>query len=309
MTESTMVLIEQVLMMFVLMAVGFLLFKMKVIDTKGAAQMADVVVYVSTPALTVSALSIPFDATVILNALFCFVVTLGIMIGSAGIARLVFKETPESGLSRYGVVFSNVGFIGIPLVRSVLGEQYVFGLTACNLSYTVLLWTYGIVLISGDKSQVSIKNILINPAVFSIAIGLVCFCTGLRFPAPVEDAIVSLGDINTGLVMLVLGTYVAQVDFRQLIVRKRIYAVSLMRLVMVPLLTIGVLMLFPFVEFETRLTVLIALATPVAALAAVFSKKFDRCSELGIGLVSMSTVLSLVTMPLMLMAGLAVLAA
>lgn len=305
MAESVGVLINQIIMMFILMIVGFILFRIRMITAHGASQMADVVIYVSTPALTVQSLMVAFDMAVIYNALFSFAITMVLLAVSIALATLIFRK-PESGLSRYGVVFSNCGFIGIPLVRSILGSEYVFALTACNLAFTCLVWTYGVVQISGDRSQASIKQVLANPAIVSIVIGLICFCTGLRFPAAADFAIDSLGDINTGLVMLVLGTYLGQVDFRRLIVQRRVYEVAALRLLVLPLVAVAVLALFPMVDTGTRLTVLIAYAAPVAALAAVFSKKFRANAELGIGLVAMTTLLSMVTMPIVLSVAFAV---
>lgn len=299
MAESTGILLNQILMMFLLMICGLALYRIRMISARGASQMADVVIYVSTPALTVQSMMIPFAPGIIFDAVFCFVVTLALLVATIAFAHLVFRKK-ESGLSRYGVVFSNCGFIGIPLVRSILGPEYVFGLTVCNLAFTILVWTYGVVEISGDRSQVSVKRIIMNPAIVSLVVGLVCFCTGWRFPEPVDMAFDSLGDINTGLVMLVLGTYLGQVDFQRIVTQARIYQVSLLRLLVVPIATIGVLMLFPQVSVPVRMTVVIVMAAPVAALAAVFSKKFSSNAELGIGLVAMTTLLSMVTMPLVL---------
>lgn len=305
MSESTIVLINQIIMMFIIMMLGLVLYKIKWIDASGAAQMADVVIYVSTPCLTVQSLFVAFDPEVLVNALFCFLVTFIIMLVSIVLAHGVFRK-PESGLARYGVVFSNCGFIGIPLVRSVLGPEMVFQLTASNLASTILVWTYGVLQISGDKSQVAVKNILLNPAIFSLFIGLACFFTGFRFPEPVTMAIDGLGDINTGLVMLVLGTYLGQVDFQRLIVQPRMYQVSALRLIVVPLFSVGVMMLFPMVDASVRLTVVIAIAAPAAALTAVFAKKYGKDSELGVGLVAFTTLLSMVTMPVILSLALAV---
>lgn len=299
MSESVGVLINQTVMMFILMIVGLVLYRIKMISARGASQMADVVIYVSTPALTLQSLMVEFDMGVIYNALFAGGVTFALMFVAIALVSVVFRK-PEQGLARCSVVFSNCGFIGIPLVRSILGPEHIFTLTACNLAFTCLMWTYGVAQISGDKSQASLKQVLANPAIVAVVVGLVCFVTGWRFPEPVTLAIESLGDINTGLVMLVLGTYLGQVDFQRIITRARVYQVAFLRLIAIPLLTIAVLMLFPMVDEGTRMTVLIAYATPVASLAAVLSKKYKANAEMGIGLVAMTTLMSMVTMPLIL---------
>lgn len=291
-------LVGQILIMFVIMGIGFVLYKMKVINDAGATQMANVVIYVAYPCITLRTLMVDFDPQKIAAAGFCFVFTFVVTMVSIPLTRLFFK--PSEGVARYGAIFSNSGFIGVPIVQGVFGQEYVFYLSIGVSCLTFVIWTYGVWLVSGDKSQMSFKNCVKNPNLIMICIGLVCFCLSIHPPALMATILDDLGALNSGLVMLVLGAYLAQSDIRAMVTSKNAYLVSFVRLIVIPLIVIAGLAMFPMIEAKVRLTMLIALGAPVASFAAILADKFGGNYKFGISLVTLSTLLSLVTMPAML---------
>lgn len=166
-------LINQIVIMFILMAIGYVLYRMKIIDRKGTSQMANVVIYVAYPCITLRTLMVDFEPNMIRDAGFCFVLTVVVTLISIPLTRLFFKK--EDGVARYGAIFSNSGFIGVPIVMGVFGSEYVFYLSIGVSCLTFFIWTYGVWLVSGDKSQMSFKNCITNPNLIMILIGLVCF--------------------------------------------------------------------------------------------------------------------------------------
>lgn len=291
-------LINQIVIMFILMAIGYALYRMKIIDRKGTSQMANVVIYVAYPCITLRTLMVDFDPNMIRDARFCFVFTVVVTLISIPLTRLFFKK--EDGVARYGAIFSNSGFIGVPIVMGVFGSEYVFYLSIGVSCLTFFIWTYGVWLVSGDKSQMSLKNCITNPNLIMILVGLVCFFFSIHSPALMATILDDLGALNTGLVMLVLGAYLAQSDMRAVVTSKKAYLVSLVRLVIIPAIVVGILALFPWIDAKIRLTMLIALGAPVASFAAILSEKYGGNYKFGIGLVTLSTILSLITMPIML---------
>lgn len=182
-----------------------------------------------------------------------------------------------------------------------LGDEYVFYLSMGVVALNIGVWTYGVWLISGDKNEMSLKNMLFNPNIIAIGVGLVFFLLPLPVPSFGRDVFQTLGDINTGLVMVVLGSYLAQSDLKAMISNKEIYLVCLVRLILIPAIGICLLALFPFVPIEVRLTMLVVIGTPAAALTALLSEKYGKDYLFGIGVVTASTLLSLVIMPLQFM--------
>lgn len=290
-------LIQQVVIMAALMALGFLLRRRGMIDQSGTSQLSDLVLYVANPVLIVQSLMMPFDATKVYDGAWCAVVT-GVIMGLTIIAtQRVFA--PEQSVARFGVIFSNCGFIGIPLVQSVLGTEYVFYLSLCNMVQTVLIWTYGVLLMSGDRGEISFARVVLNPCIIALALGLLCFAFSFEAPEPLDALLTPVSDLNTGLVMIVLGSYLASADLRSMVRSRLVYESSLLRLVGVPLALTALLAAVPMSGADVKIAVIVTLATPAASTTAMFADKYGRDYRLGSGIVAMSAILSLLTMPVL----------
>lgn len=297
------IMISQTVAMFLMMAVGILLFKTKHLDNQGAAQMANVALYVAGPAITITAFATTFDAEKLVEGGLCMLLTVLFTLGSAAIGWLVYRDRQR--ISQMGIMISNMGFMGIPLVQVVLGEEYVFYVSACIAAQIPITFTYGIWLISQDKGEVSPKRILSNPAIIAVFVGVALFFASIELDGITKATASGLSGLNTGLAMIVLGSYLAQADLRGILRNKNLYLTHFIRLVVVPLIIVAILWVMPL-STPIKLTLLIAFAAPSGTVAAIFPQMFNKDYRFGAGLVSSSTLLSLLTMPIMLSIGLMV---
>lgn len=302
--ETMPIMINQTIAMFLMMAVGIVLFKSKRLDNQGAAQMANVALYVAGPAITITAFATTFSMDKLIEGGLCMLLTVIFTLGSAGIGWLVYRDRQR--ISQMGIMISNMGFMGIPLVQAVLGEEYVFYVSACIAAQVPITFSYGIWLISQDKSQVSPKRVLSNPAVIAVFVGVVLFLCSFELTGVAKATASGLSGLNTGLAMIVLGSYLAQSDLRGILRNKNLYLTHVIRLVLVPLIIIAILWLSPL-STPIKLTLLIAFAAPSGTVTAIFPQMFGKDYRFGAGLVSSSTLFSLITMPIMLGIGLMVL--
>lgn len=294
---------NQVVVMFLIMALGFVLYRVRFLNRAGVSQLSDIVLYVANPAIVFTSLLRNYDPSLLVNAGYAILAAALALGASILLANLVFRDRARrlGMVSRFAVIYSNSSFIGLPLAQATLGPDCVFYMSAANLVLTVLLWTHGVWLMSGDKGEIAPKKVLTNPIILALLAGLVCFFLSWQPPEVVTQAIDSLGSLNTGLVMLVLGAYLGMCDLRRVLRDARIYAVSALRLVVVPLITMAILVLLPNVDTNVALTVLVFESCPVGALASLFSHKYANGGEdYGTGLVALSTVFSLATIPLVL---------
>lgn len=303
MGQTMSIMVTQTVAMFLMMAIGIALHMAHYLDRKGAQQLASIAVYVATPAVVVNSLATDFSWDKLANAGICAVLCVVLTLGSAAIAWLVYRDRQR--ISQFAIMISNMGFIGIPLVQSVLGEEYVFYVSAAIAAQVPISWTYGIWLVSQDKSLMSPRKVLTNPSVIAMAVGIVLFFCSVNLSGVLEVTAVDMGNLNTGLAMLVLGSYLAETDFRSILRNKNVYLTNVIRLVVVPLATIALLAPLP-VAHEAKLVMLIAFAAPCGTTTAMFSQMFGGDYRLGAGLVSVSTLLSMATMPAMLFLGLLV---
>ncbi len=294
--EIVLLLLKQNLIMLVYLLIGYLLYKKKLVSKQGSADMGRLLLYVIMPVAIIKSYIRDYSMELLEGLAVSFVLALLSLILSVVISRLLFKK--EEGVERFGAAFSNAGFIGIPLVQMTLGAEAVFYVASFVAILNILQWTYGLLVMTGDHSVISIKKICTNPIVISFLIGLFLFFVPITIPETITDIISTLSSMNGPVAMIVLGVYLAQVSLKTLFTDKLAYKCSAVRLLLIPALTI-VLMLFVPNQYQTiKLTVLIAAAAPVGSNVAIFAQLYDQDYTRAVKEVCLSTLLSIVTLPI-----------
>lgn len=292
-----MILIQQILVMVVMMAVGVVLTKVDMLDEHGVAQLSNIALYVATPCVIVRAFAIDYDPVQLATGGVVVGVFTLLTVISIVIARIVCGRVDRVG--QYAVIFSNLGFIGIPIITSLLGAEYVFYVTMTMAVATLFCWTYGVYLMSGDLNQVSLKKIITNPAVISLGVGLALFFAPVELPFVIDEALDTLGSLNTGLAMLVLGANLGASNIGLMVSDHRLYKASVLRLIVVPLVSVPVLLIAPL-SYEVKMTLFVLMAAPAGTATAMFAQMFGADYHYGTGLSIMTTLLSMLSMPVML---------
>lgn len=291
------ILIQQILVMVVMMAVGVVLAKIKMLDEHGVAQLSNLALYVSTPAVVISSLAIEFDkgqlATGGLVMLF-FLISLVI---AAVVGRIGCGSADRVG--QFAVAFSNSGFVGIPLIQGILGEEYTFFVTMTMVIGTVIFWTYGVYLMSGDKSEVSVKKIVTNPNFIAVVIGMCLFFAPIKLPYIFDAALTGMKNLNTGLGMIILGANLGASNVMLMVTDTRLYKACILRLIVAPLVTLAALFFMP-ASFEVRMVLMIVAAAPAASATSMLAQKYGADYQYGTGLAIGTTILSMVSMPIVL---------
>jgi hypothetical protein len=292
-------------MMFLLMGVGYLLYRRHFLTEGGISQMSDLVLFVANPVLIAKALMRPFDAAVFQGALWVAAVSVATLLLSIVLGFIAYRDPQDrhAAMGRFSTIFSNTGFIGIPLAQATVGTDGVFYVAVANTVQMVFMWTYGVFLASGDRTQVAPRKVLTNPSVIAMVVGLGCFLISWEPPQIVMNALTSLGNLNTGLVMLVLGANLAQCQLASLVRDAAIWKACALRLVVMPLLTLAILFLLPRTGIAAQTVVIMYQAMPVAAAASLFAHTYGRDGDFATGVVALSTLCSLASMPLMLFIG------
>ena len=196
------ILITQVLAMLVMLSVGYVSYRAHLLSDAGVGDLANVVMYVASPAVMVTSFLGAFRVEKLVNAGACALLTIVILLMCALVARIFCGG--EGRISRFGVIFSNTGFVGIPLVQSILGQEYVLYVTVCIAVSIFFVWTYGVYLVTGSFQEVSLAKVLTNPAVTTLFLGFALFLLSVRLPDFLSVACSTLGSINTGGAMIVL---------------------------------------------------------------------------------------------------------
>lgn len=288
------IILNQVLIMFVIMSIGFVAFKIKFLTMLAIKQMADVVLYIATPALIINSLRLNISPTmrlnVLLTALFAFVTMVVVLL----FAKFVFAN---DAMKQFAISFGNTGFIGIPIVQALLGGEAVVYIAMFIAVINLVVWTYGVSMIAGENADLKWQTVVMNPNNLALFIGTLLTVIPVTMPRFLSDTFEIVSQMNLPLIMIVLGCYLAESHLASLFNRVDFYSVCLLRIVAVPLLVMFLLWPISFISPVIKLVLVIAHATPGAVLLAVFSKKYQNDYNFAIGVVGVTTLLSLVSMP------------
>ena len=290
---------QQVLVLFILIAVGFVCGKKGVITEHASKVMTDIVLYVVTPCVMVSAFQRAFSMEALGQVGLAALTAAVIICVSIFLCRLVFrsKDVNRRKVLQFAVIFSNCGFMSLPLQKQLLGEDGWFFGSIFVAVFNIFVWTYGLVDMSGDKKQLSIKRIALNPGIIGAVAAIILFVLPFQLPPVIAQPITHLSNLNTPVPMLVIGFYLSKADFRKAFTDKGAYLASLFRLIVIPF-TAAFAMLALRMDKTMIIAYTIACAAPTAATTTMFAAKFNRDVELSVSVVTLTTVLSLLTMPL-----------
>ena len=295
--EYGLLITKRISIMFIILLVGVLCYKKGLITKKGTKQLSEVELKLVNPILIFMSYQKDYESAMIKNLLWAFVlsaISFAITIGLSYV--LVGKKNSDYVVERFSMVYSNCGFLGIPLINGVFGSEGVLYLTAYVTLFNFLVWTHGLMTMKGQKDfSPAIKAVKSLP-VIAVFAGLVCYMLQLRLPSVPAQALQYIADMNTPLAMLIAGATIAQSNVLNMIKKPRNYLICLYKLLLLPLIVFAVIRLFGLPEIVVA-TLTIATACPVATTGIMFAltldKNAERCSEL----FSMSTLLSALTLP------------
>ena len=301
MTSYVSVILNQVILMLILVVAGFISFKTHIITGEGNKHLSNLLILLVNPVVIFVSYQRDFSPELLAGLGQAFLLSLlGFGIAMA-VAYLCLRRSGkyDVAVERFSVIYSNCGFMGIPLVMAMLGTEGVFYLTAVMTAFNLIVWTHGLFLFTGT-GQFSIKGLLralCSPAILSVPVGLLCFLLQWRVPQVLYDALEYVSNMNTPLAMLIAGATVAQTNLLKAFARGRIYYVSFLKLLLVPALIVLALSLFPLPQI-VLLTVAVAMASPTATMGTIFAIRYDRNAVYASELFAVTTILSAVSLPL-----------
>lgn len=286
-----------VAVLFVLMGVGAACRRARLLDERSVKGMVDVLLMVVTPCLMIHVFRRPFDPAMLRSLGVAFVCAVAIHAAMIALAAAFLRPSRAAArpVLRVACVFSNAGFMAIPLEQAVLGEKGVFFGVVYVVVFNVLIWSWGLFSMGG---RIDRRTMLVNPGTVGLAVGLPLFLFSVPLPAPIARPVAMLADLNTPLAMLVTGYYLAGARLGAAAREPSAYVAAALRLVVCPLAATAAL--YPFrgaLDREMMLALVIAASAPAAAMVTMFSSKFGRDVDLAVALVSATTLASIATMP------------
>ena len=290
------ILLRQIAIMALLMAVGILLSRRGFLSPQGTKDLGAILLRIIIPCVIVKSYITTYSRERLLELALSAGLALVAFILAMGIAYLVYGKRRR--IENFAAAFCNAGFIGIPLAQAVIGDEGVFYMAASVALLNLFQWTYGVYIMTDRRDSISAKTIAKNPVVIAIVIGIALFLSRLPVPGIVTSTLGYIAGMNTPVAMILMGTYMAKLPWRKLL-DKRAYGCVLLRLVVIPAVVLAVFWALPISNQNVALAAYLAAATPVGANICVFAQQYDCDYEFSVVTVCLSTVLSIVTVPLM----------
>ena len=306
--ENFLLVAKQVAILFVLIGAGAVCRKARLVDEFSVRGMVNVLVTIVTPALIVECFQRPFESSMLAQFAIAFVVAAAMHVFLILLSRLTAHGDENSlPVLRVATVFSNAGFMGIPLEYAILGQRGVFYGIVYVTMFNLFMWTWGLAKMKDEKGRMenggglslsSVLKPLVNPGTVGLLVGLPLFLFSVTLPEIVRTPVKLMSELNTPLAMLVIGYYLAGADFRAVLRSRPAHVAAFIRLVASPLVLVAVFWLLRArLDRSMMLALTIAAAAPVGAMVTMFASKFHRDVDLSVGLVSGTTILSIFTMP------------
>ena len=288
---------SQVVILAVLIAVGFAADKSGIYTEKTARATNNLLFYIITPAVIVhSFLNVEFTVqnakgfllAALIAAVFHTVLSL--------VVPLLYRKADDAAVFRFGTMYGNVGYMGLPLAQAVAGDLGVFYCSAAVAVFNIFAFTHGVRLMRRESGPMPWKKLILNPGAIGILIGLPLFLLNVTLPEVIAAPVNYIGSLNTPMAMMMLGTYLANTDLVDMFKRKENYLAACLKLLVWPLTSITALYLLG-VRGELLLASAVFLAAPTATNTVMFSAKYGHNAGTASKLCGFTTMLAIITMP------------
>ena len=321
-------LIFNVGLLFLMMLPGVIMKKCR-LSTDGLGKgLSNLVLYVAQPALIFLAYLRPYDSNILKTAIEVLMFSVVAHALFALVAMLCFKKAPDAArrMLRFATIFSNAAFMGIPLIEAVMGSEATLYASIYNITFNLFLWSLGVHICTvptdenedgvideseiarvHKKSEASLKKAILHPVTLAAFLGLIFFFLPIDtyVPTIIIDALSMLKGLVAPLSMVVLGLRLADLKLKGLFTDKNMYLFLALRHIALPALVFAIMRLLILAGFaisDTALTVMMIMtSTPAASSATMFAEKYDCDAAYVSRLVAISTILSIATMPLMIL--------
>ena len=292
--ELSVLLAEQIVVIFLMMAIGYVIVKIRLFKTEDSSVLSNLVVYICFPCVIINSFQIELTARTAKGLLLAVAAAAAAHAFMLLAVWILEKPLRLNSIEKVSIIYTNAGYLVIPLVSAVLGEEWVFYTTAFLLVQNLLTWTHGVSVLKGESER-NYRKILLNPNIIALAAGILLFAAQIRLPAVLASCVESMSGLVTPASMLVIGMVIGDVDLGWVFCQKRPYLICLIRLVVIPLAERAGL--HADAEY-ILLIVLIAVAAPVAAIITQLAQIYDRDVRYASVINVMSVVFCIFTMPL-----------
>lgn len=297
---------NQLGILFTLMLFGYILGKVRILNEQMVGGFSSFIVKVAMPAMIINGMLIPLSYEKLRQGAAAFAISVVFYLVTYLVAsylpRILTKDRKGQNAYSFAIMFSNVGFMGYPVLSAIFGDDAIFITSIYNISFNILVYTIGVRFARGSKEEKEPFSfrVLINPGTIASLIGLVLFIISLPLPQFIVGSINAVGGLSTPLSMIVIGAMLSDLRVGNIFGKIGIYILSSIRLIVLPLIVLIVLKFILKVEDPMLIGIPVVIAgMPVASNAAMMLRQYDGDFQFASELILVSTLFSGITIPIL----------
>ncbi|WP_294581919.1 AEC family transporter [uncultured Thomasclavelia sp.] len=301
---DVMVVINQMLQLFIIIGLGYFMQKKKILNDEINSKLNYIVISITTPAMIFSSVcttTIDDKNMVIYTLIVATAVYIALPIISFLLVKIMRIPMRQKGLYMFMTIFSNIGFMGFPIMKALFGNDAVFYTALFNILFNLEVFTLGVILINyGNNVRMKLdpKNLL-SPGVVSSIIAVFIYFLEIPIPGVLANCFEMVGDMTTPLAMMIIGATLANIELKSLFTELRLYYFTVVKQVILPIVVFPIIAFFirdPLIQGIT----LVNIAMPVGNSAVLFAKQYGGDVELAAKSIFITTLVSVFTIPLVI---------
>ena len=301
--QISLLLMEEIVKLFVIMFMGYAVVKAGLMKSSESKSVSVILVYLVIPCVIIKAFQVDYTPDVQKGLFLAIAAAVAIHILFLLITVLLKKVFQMDVIEQATSIYSNAGILVIPLVQELLGQDYVIYSSAYIAVQLILLWTQGKNMLC-EEEKLEWKKVFLNVNIISIIAGIVLFLFRIKLPAGVQDVLGMMNNMIGPLGMLLAGMAIAEVPLKSIFTKRRNYLSVVFRLLLYPVLGLFLMKAIQIIvnlenSSQILLTVYLACVTPACASVTSMAQLYDKDAAYASSLYVLTTLLSIVTMPVM----------
>lgn len=302
--ETSLLLAEKIAQLTLIVLMGIALVKFKLLKPADSYPLSVITLYLISPAVMIHAFQVDYTPEILDGLWLSVKLALLFNFSLIVLGKLLAKIFKLDILEQAAVIYTNAGNLIIPVVLAVFGAEWLIYTAGYLIVQTVLFWTHLRVMFAG-RSQMSVKKIFTNVNILSIAVGLFMFAFQIKLPSVVDNALANVGSMIGPVAMMIAGMLIASLPLKEIIASKRIYLVTFLRLILMPLVLLVMIKLFGLAEQNShnQTVVLISFLATISSSAATVTQMavlYQKNPQKASAIYGITTLLCVVSMPLMI---------
>ena len=299
--ESFLRMLNAQMILLVYLAVGMYCMKVGLIDRDSKEKLVDIILRITLPCMIFNSFNNPLTPEVMKQTALILVVAVSISILSFFLGKVIYNKYPQKKKSilQYCTLVNNSGFLGMPMVSAVYGSEGLFAASIFIIPNRIFMWTAGLAMFTTADFRTKCKNILLNPCIVTVFLGIARRITGFPVPEFLDTAIANTDAVTTPLSMMVIGTMLIGVPWKKLL-EPSIFRLAFVRLIALPLVALYILNLIDAQPLLAGVS-LILTGMPAGSTSALLAAKYGADEDYASRCIVTTTIMSLATIPVLML--------